>query len=125
MKPLKFKLWDRRKKEWLMGQDLLTWLQDGGVRLVPYGKSSGGAIQIFPQRYILILSIGRKDKNGKEIYDGDVLLRRIMTRFGNRGGSRKKIVRWINKKSYTGWSIASQSRNMEIIGNIYPNPELR
>jgi uncharacterized phage protein (TIGR01671 family) len=66
---------------------------------------------------------GLKDKNGKEIYEGDIY------HMGDE--NIKYIVVW-NDTGLTGKQLGSSSyaglsywqKNIEIIGNIYDNPEL-
>lgn len=56
---------------------------------------------------------GLFDKNGKEIYEGDVLKSKDL----------QSIVEWDSYKC--GWNIVEYGIHLfEIIGNIYDNPEL-
>ena len=80
-------------------------------------------------RLILMQYTGLKDKNGKEIYEGDIVK--------NLEHGHVFSVEWgIENESYAGWSGVWQGKtfvaplyngplvNCEIIGNIYENPEL-
>lgn len=74
---------------------------------------------------VLMQSSGMRDKNGKEIFDGDIL--------GSQDGLLNGVVKYNSKLGmwtndlllYNNfeklWSIAD---SREIIGNIYENPEL-
>jgi uncharacterized phage protein (TIGR01671 family) len=115
---------------------------DGGTKHMTKGKPLKESCEIArdqPDWYwddsvVIIQYTGLKDKNGKEIYEGDVLRDRIsgvvwVVKFG------------LNKKAgYIGWYVeneeiertstiagdygADQNSYVEVIGNIYENPEL-
>lgn len=122
MREIKFRSWDIIKKKMFsaeeMGRDQLTLSPDGrGFINVSstHVKLSNYATHLLPLEYT-----GLKDKNDKEIYEGDK---------DNKGG----VIKWSNKCSafkiiYSGNSFYLgpylKTRNIEIIGNIYENPEL-
>lgn len=74
----------------------------------------------------LMQSTGLKDKNGKEIFEGDIL-------FGHAGEDFWEVVefdteegKWIRRDIWYNSKLDLSENNefMEIIGNIYENPEL-
>lgn len=74
---------------------------------------------------ILMQSTGLKDKNGKEIFEGDIL----GTKDGLLNGVveyRSNLGMWTNSLiSYNNFErLCNVAGNREILGNIYENPEL-
>lgn len=66
----------------------------------------------------LLQYTGLKDKNGKEIYEGD-----IISRQRPQGLDKTKAIKW-HAYVATGFNISKTSDNRVITGNIYENPEL-
>ncbi len=75
------------------------------------------------------LCVGLKDKNGKEIYEGDICIKPYF-----RGEKTRGVIEYqhgafvfMSKEDpslqVVGWSMIKESET-EVIGNIYENPEL-
>src|SRR5690606_11227640 len=82
----------------------------------------------YPERYVLMQYTGLKDKNGREIYEGDIVLydRNIhkdidTAKFKVVWAKDRYVLQEIKHKYYIDdvtWEL------VEVIGNIYENPEL-
>ena len=106
------------------------------VRKEIIGKFSDGSTSV-PLKFederngedvILMQSTGLRDKNGKEIFEGDVLdykSRKVLVRW--HGSYASFIYRFVDElqNRNTEWKpLYLAYMKCEIIGNIYENPEL-
>ncbi|EMT52711.1 MULTISPECIES: YopX family protein [Brevibacillus] len=68
---------------------------------------------------------GLCDKNGKEIYEGDVCL--LFNKGSDLFGEEPVVVEWIGEDETgygIGWGVFPSMFEYVVIGNIYENPEL-
>lgn len=80
-----------------------------------FSPESSGAV-LFDDNYVVMQFTGLHDKNGKEIYEGDII----------KWGVHVGAVKWINSCIVfgDGFGLFPCNLTSEIIGNIYENPEL-
>lgn len=78
----------------------------------------------------LMQSTGLKDKNGVEIFEGDIVLENGMEQVISLGEQRYEenfgdVVYYIGFNIFTKWGYSSiDPKEHVVIGNIYENPEL-
>ena len=142
MREIKFRAWDSKLSKIIFGGDNLTeadgWFMypDGFLMLYDYddfGKSDFHEHLIYPDknRFVLMQYTGLKDKNGKEIYEGDIIKfsdgftqndRVAKVVFSNGGFvCQNRSAKFNIENIDTG---GATTQYPEIIGNIYENPEL-
>ena len=109
MREIKFRVWDKNKKQ-------MFYPDDFGNKIKLPGEDVNKKYSIYMQY------TGLKDKNDKEIYEGDII------EFNNK---LKLIVYWDNGgfalKNLTNTAeipLVDIIRPIKVLGNIYENPEL-
>jgi len=122
MRELKFRVWDRKETEWLaLGA---TGIDCSNGKLVDYEYE--GVTKANQENYIVEQFTGLKDKNGKEIYEGDIL--DVSSVFVK---PKKMIVNF--SEMACGFEPFANGcpdcyfpvgKDVEVIGNIHENPEL-
>jgi len=129
---IKFRAWDKEYKTWALDYEVYISL-DGCLWEDSAKKFNTPNQEISwsnTGRYVLVQYTGLKDKNGKEIFEGDIVEyapNDIFYKWQVLWG--KRLARYyllslekdIRPDSYLNEDIAL---NCEIIGNIYKNPEL-
>lgn len=120
MREIKFRAWDKNNKKMISIArfDFADW----SVYTHLFGEPTDG-INCEIMQYT-----GLQDKNGKEIYEGDILDcgdRIVKVKWNNPCGQWDcDFVKYQGKKSSNGIENAEWQYRADAIGNIYENPEL-
>lgn len=120
---IKFRAWDNENKRLLSWWDICSYYNLLSM-LDPMAKNH--------DRYEVMQYTGLKDRNGKEIYEGDIV---VWNKYNGMGLYKIKyqIVWFEDEAGFRGISLEdnpsvlnlNNSRvGLEVIGNIYENPEL-
>lgn len=135
MREIKFRSWNPEVKK--MYYDF-----DQNIKEVGLGKSIHSFVYDVGLAYRTLMEYtGLKDKNNKEIYEGDVV-QWIFKRPGwimneedyqdwKKDGSKPQVVKFEVKFEFNGWNCFDSEKGDKyhnktcvVIGNIYENPEL-
>jgi len=140
MREIKFRAWDKREQKWY--DKIIEWIFDRP-------KNSIGQLPQIPDGLVLMQYTGLKDKNGKEIYEGDIVrwtigkhyweavistvknnksntLYAIETFNNVSSDEEKNIYTYVRNNDRNGArnEIEFLDKSMEIIGNIWENGDL-
>lgn len=120
MREIKFRAWDIHKSEMSKSFEL------GGYPLFPNDRTAS----YWPKMTTIMQFTGLKDKNGKEIYEGDIIITHF-TKTTQYDAYTEKGVVVLHWNMFIGAKIEDQVHgknngiysHSEIIGNIYEHPE--
>ena len=116
MKELKFRVWEEREKEY----DTWSYILDDCGNL--FRNAYGALIECDKKDYIIEQYTGLKDKNGKEIYEGDI----VSVRNKNRKNEYDIGVVEFGKAAFRCPFLLGKyhSGQVEVIGNVHKNADL-
>lgn len=117
----RFRAWDKEFKE-MVQVDALVFDE----QIIKATYKNGNVVKEDLKNYILMQSTGLTDKNGKEIFEGDVvkMAKNVYSEptcyevVRHRGGAYR-----LDSKQY-GCELWLRHTDCDIAGNIYENPEL-
>ena len=119
MREIKFRTWLKEERKMVNVETLFI-----GINRLCFGNSKTEDLFFGDFEEVELMQYtGLKDKNGKEIYEGDIYhvgdknIRYLVVWF-NSGFEGKQL----RSTSYAG--LKSWAKDIEILGNIYENPEL-
>ena len=142
MREIKFRAWDKKIGRWVKNDNAefdywLIWPK-GGIELIDCddGQKNGfheHCVSYIKDRFILSQYTGLKDKNGKEIYEGDILDRCGVVKHADRVQFISGMFVVHSEYNIAGYVVNTISLNdyinnlidgCEVIGNIYESKDL-
>ena len=127
----KFRAWLKKEQKMDNYIDHISWLEDE-----LYCIGDGITYMVSAEDLVLMQSTGLKDKNDKEIFEGDIVrTTRFLGRADEIGGFYEyekdyvgvvKVLEgsWVIDTGIVAVRLWSEIDESEVLGNIYENPEL-
>ena len=124
MRNIKFRAWDKAVKD-MVPIKTIDFGKDGAKCAVDFCDINGDLTGKNPE-WVLMQYTGMKDKNGVEIYEGDVLFHPLQGRRKVFYPYSETVASYGLRNIDNGFGSTLQDSNAvwEVIGNIYESPEL-
>ena len=127
MREIKFRAWDKEDEEYISWYQL-THTRYNQDYLREHGDPEGPFLSMMTDKYIQLEQFtGLRDKNGKEIYEGDIYKceyedgPQIVEYYEGYEGDSHPVQGFIFCSFFREDNVIS---DIEVIGNIHENPEL-
>ena len=122
----KFRAWLKKEQKMDNEIDHISWLEDE-----LYCIGDGITYMVLAEDLVLMQSTGLKDKNGKEIFEGDILAVEaddgviiLKVSWDDEHALFVIKTKKFNEEAALAELVDDNSYPFEVIGNIYENPEL-
>ena len=120
----KYRAWDSAKKE--MFKDTFAITESGQVVVVEQESVASSPDYVFVDHLVIMQSTGLADKNGKEIFEGDIVK---MSKDVYSESTYYEVVRHYGgayrlESKQHGCELWLRHTDCEVVGNIYENKEL-
>lgn len=121
MREIKFRAWDIRRRDMYYIGDLY-WFEEEGVHEIIDGKGIGHHAS-----YIIMQYTGIKDKNGKDIYKGDILDYGYVVTYvdgSDLANLGMDVGFYMQRDNFESWAMLEVGSGYEVLGNVHQNPKL-
>lgn len=117
MREIKFRMWDKELQSFDMNKDINIYTDfPEGIKHITYFVGAVAMSGVCIEQFT-----GLKDKNGKEIYEGDIIDFWLSNGYGV---VEFKNCQWVSTMKDKDDTILTNFSDIEVIGNIHENKEL-